>query len=233
MKVLFVGEGDHDIGPQEHGAGPRTARGVVPTLSRKVVPSIDEGCKALAWRELPRFEASARKKGFAAKVAAAVLVSSRRFDCEATVCVADRDRDAGRLALMAEGKDRARQLVGDSHRIACGVAIESVEAWTLGAREAIAEELGLEPEAVRNEYPKADVESLHEKSGRPKHRPKALLEQIAQLKGRSDSSEFREAVAARTDVDALMKACPQGFKPFAEELRTAFSPDGEEQGTSS
>jgi hypothetical protein len=222
MKVLFVGEGKNDIGPSELDSGPRAARGVVPALARKVVALINEDCPALAWRELSLFDPRARKKGFAAKVTAAILVSSRRFACGGTVCVADRDRDGERLTQMAAGRETGLELAGGAHGAVCGVAVESVEAWTLGAPEALAEELGLDPGAVRKEYPKTDVESLHENSGKPEHRPKALLARIANLKNRSDDTEFREAVAQRTDIAALERACQKGFRPFAEELRVVF-----------
>jgi hypothetical protein len=53
-------------------------------------------------------------------------------------------------------------------------------------------------------------------------RPKRLLERIAGLGHREDSAEFREAVAERTEIAALERACPEGFTPFAAELRAAF-----------
>jgi hypothetical protein len=230
MKVLFVGEGAHDIGPADPGLGPRPARGVVTTLTRKLVPAIDQTCKAVPWAQLVRFDPAAKKADFAGKVRLAAILSSRRFDCTATVCVADRDGDDERLPRMLKGREDARPFVDGAHKIVCGLAVESIEAWTLGVPEAIAEELGLEANAVRNEYPKKiHVELLSERSGKPEHRPKALLERIAQLKHRSDSTEFREAVAKRTDIAALMRACPQGFKPFAEDLQNVFEAEASDK----
>jgi hypothetical protein len=89
----------------------------------------------------------------------------------------------------------------------------------------IAEELGVDVELVQKEYARpVDVESLSERSGKPERRPKQLLERIARLKHRSDSTEFREAIAERTDPAALGRACPLGFAPFAERLRRALPP---------
>jgi hypothetical protein len=161
-------------------------------------------------------------------VAAAVLLSARKFGCDGIVCVTDQDREPGRLAEMEEGLDRGIMAVGGSHRGACGVAVESIEAWTLGAPAAIAEELGLDIGVVRREYPSPHVESLYERSGKEEHRPKALLRWLADLAHRSDSRELREAIAHRTDVRSLEGTCPEGFKGFANQLRAAFGicPDG-------
>jgi hypothetical protein len=139
-----------------------------------------------------------------------------------TVVVTDRDADPDRRAALEAGVARARQLF-PGHPIAWGLAVESVEAWTLGSPDAIADELDVEIARVHGEYPRGvPVEALSERSGKEAHRPKRLLERIAQLASRDDSAEFREAVAERTDVAALESACPEGFAPFAGELRVAF-----------
>ena len=146
----------------------------------------------------------------------------KSFNCGATVAVADRDRETARQADLEDGADRAVGLF-PQHAAVWGLAIESVEAWTLGVPDKIAEELSVDLARVQNEYPGGvDVESLSEQSGKPQHRPKLILERIARLKHRNDSTEFREAVAERTDVAALARACPQGFAPFAERLRRAL-----------
>ena len=146
----------------------------------------------------------------------------RKFDCHGTILVADRDRDAGRRAELEEGVDRARTLFAN-HPTAWGLAVESIEAWTLAVPDKIAEELGVSVKLVQQQYPGGThVESLVEGSGKPDHRPKLLLDRIAQLKHRNDSTDLRQAIAERTDVEALERACPQGFAPFAAKLRAAF-----------
>ena len=151
-----------------------------------------------------------------------MFLAVRKFGCAGTVVVADRDREDGRESEMEAGVERARQLY-DQHPTTWGLAVESVEAWTLGVPDRIAEELGVTLEEVQQQYPRGvDVEYLIEGSGKEDHRPKQLLERIAQLKHREDSTEFREAVAERTDVETLARTCPQGFAPFAERVRAAF-----------
>ena len=89
MKVLFIGEGPHDIGhsslnPRE----PRPARGVVPTLARRICAEIGAESIAFAWREIGRYHPSGQRRGYSAKVAAAALLAVKSFDCGATVIVA-------------------------------------------------------------------------------------------------------------------------------------------------
>ncbi|MEP7120821.1 MAG: hypothetical protein ABJE95_07930 [Byssovorax sp.] len=233
MKVLFVGEGNHDIGGAGKSWGqPRPARGVVPMLAHRVCPSIQiEGVDpaaskegdsiALAWHDISRFSPKGRR-GFEGKVAAAMLVSSRKFGCAGTVCVSDQDGDSDRLGALLRGKQGGVAQVRTSHAIAVGVAVESIEAWTLGAPEAVAEELDVHVSRVRAVLPGKHVESLRESSGKEEHRPKPLIGRLAALAHREDSTEMRCAVAARTDVTLLRSACPEGFDRFAEELRRAF-----------
>lgn len=223
MIVLFVGEGRHDIGgPAPNPYHPRRAGGAVPALAWRVCPVLSVDSIALAWTELPRFNPGARKRGYEAKVPAAVLLAARRFSCAGTVLVTDRDAGPDRFAALQAGVARAQELF-PTHPVAFGLAVESVEAWTLGVPDKIAEELGLEVSAVAAEYPRGvHVEAMSERSGKEAHRPKRLLERIARLAHREDSVDFRQAVAERTEVAALERACPQGFAPFAASLRAAF-----------
>ena len=221
MKVLFVGEGPHDVGRESRNSleEPCPAGGVVTTLARRVVSSIGADSLALRWSELVRFHPSA-KKGFAGKVAAAALLS-RRYECVGTICVADRDRKPDREQAMQDGQQRALA-ISSTHPVVCGIAVESIEAWTLGAHGALADELGIDAKHVRAEL-LTDVESLYENSGKPKYQPKAVLQGLAQKVHRDDCVNLRVAVAERTNLAELERACPAGFAPFAKALREAFA----------
>ncbi len=222
MKTLFVGEGPHDIGnPGSDPFQPRPAQGVIPILARKVCPSISPESVSLAWKEIARFNPQGKKRGFESKVPAAVLVAGR-FSCSGSVFVADRDGDPSRYDGLKAGVNRTKEIF-PQHPIAFGLAVESIEAWTLGVPNKIAEGLGVDVLQVQAEYPRGvHVEEMSERSGKEEHRPKKLLEQITQLKHRSASTEFRQAVAERTEIAELEKACPKGFQPFAGQLRGAF-----------
>jgi len=219
VKVLFVGEGPHDVGrPREVEGAPTVAGGVVTILSRRARPDVDAESIALRWTELRRFHPDARRKGFARKVPVAALIGSRRFDCDAVVCIADQDGDEDRIDQLREGARRARDSVGCG--VAVGVAVQAIEAWTLGAAEALAAELETPVADVIAAFPRGvHVEALNERSGKDDHRPRTLLARIAALADRSDNQLLRDAVAERTDSRRLEEKCPAGFAPFAAELR--------------
>jgi hypothetical protein len=224
VKVLFVGEGQHDIGKATFSPNqPRPAGGVMPVLAGKLA-QISENSLAISFREIPLFDRERRGSGLAKKVEAAILLS-QRFECAGTICVSDRDGKEGRLEQLAQGKVAGQSLLNQPHPVACGLAVESIEAWTLGDPRAIADVLGLEPAEVEAKCRTGKhLEELKETSGKPDHRPKSLLQTLAQLKHRDDGEEFRREVAQRADIGRLESACPKGFAPFAAEIRREFGP---------
>lgn len=224
MRVLFVGEGPHDIGRggTSH-AEPGQAAGVVPALARRVLPDLAADSLALRFCDLPRFSPGPGGRGFAGKVAAAILISQRRYGLAGTICVADRDRDRQRLPAMQEGRTRGLAAVAVPHAVVCAVAVESIEAWTLGARQALGQELAIPAPELARRLP-ADVEALSESSGKPERRPKRLLSELAEAAHRQDCSDLRTRIAEATDVQELSQACREGFAPFVRELRAAFAP---------
>jgi hypothetical protein len=225
VKVLFVGEGKHDIGPAEFGAPSgdgRPPRGVVPALAARAVPAVDlASSRTLSWRDIPLLSRE-KRTGLDRKVKGAALVARRRLGCVALVCVHDRDgqRNASRLESMRRGANEASEHLP----VVCALAVESIEAWTLGAPGALADELGLEPSTLRRHYDPGRVEVLHEGIGKAEKQPKALLEQIASEVHRRDGLDLRESVAAKTNVDELTRNCPEGFGVFCKELRDKLAP---------
>src|SRR5262249_48621831 len=127
-----------------------------------------------------------------------------------------------RLPDMEAGRDRGRGSVGEAHLVVCGVAVESIEAWTLGAPSALAGHLEVEVSAVCKLYHLNQVETFKETSEKREKQPKAILQQVAGLGNQNDSTDLRVCVAERVDVDELKRHCKDGFKPFADALVTAF-----------
>lgn len=227
-RVLFVGDGKHDIGaPDWPTDEPFPARGVVPHLAERVAAIDRAGSLALSWShpKLTRFRPKNRPQrthGYEAKVRAAQLQIERgAIAVDGLVCVVDEDNDPERHRLP----DAVHAHATESCPIAFGVAVRSIEAWTLGARTALARVLGASPEALRRACPSEHVEKLYEGTGDPTRRPKTVLSRLASELGRTkDSLEWREEIAACTDPAELSAACPAGFAPFAAALRQAFSP---------
>lgn len=218
MKVFFIGEGSTDVGRPEWPPKPRQATGVVPVLSRKVIPNISEDSLAIAWREIPILNPNAKTKGLGRKVQLAGLLAKRN-GCVATVCVYDQDGSPERLEQMEAGRT-----ANPDGTVVCGLAIESIEAWTLGAPEAIAKVLSTKLSEIQKVYKLKDVESLVQTSEKPEKRPKDLLAKLACLGNEQDGTDLRVRIAEQTDVKQLEINCKMGFKPFAERLRSAFGP---------
>jgi hypothetical protein len=184
----------------------------------------------LKWTQIPLFsvgkkqlDRDIRKSGYRTKVKRAVLLSALVFKCDGTICVADADTAPENCQeQMQQGQKEGLDQVGSGYAAAYGIAFQSVDAWTLGARRAIAAELGVEVEALRPYYPSKPIEELSNQSGKEEHQPKTILERISSSCGRSADTAFRTAVAQRTEIEELEKECPRGFKPFAAEVRRAF-----------
>ena len=231
MKILFVGEGPHELGAAQLGYGPHSATGPVPVLTRRICPLLRQehlgirsaqiGLFSLNRKQLDR---DIRKSGYQTKAKRAVLLSEIAFKCNGTICIADADtapKDC--LEQMRQGQTEGLEAVGGRHAAACGVAFQSVDAWTLGARKALAAELGTTEEMLRQYYPPKHIEELSNQSGKEEHQPKAILVKIAAAHGRVANTDFRTAVAEQTEIEELEKECPKGFKPFVQDVRRAFS----------
>ena len=133
--------------------------------------------------------------------------------------MADRDSYGEREEALQEAVNDSAILY-PKHRIVWALAFRSVEAWVLADPKAIADEIGSDVAKVNKCYPAGvSVEDLSERSGKKDHRPKKLLERIFQLMHKKDSTELRQAIAQRTDIDVLEKDCAKGFAPFAQRLR--------------
>lgn len=221
MKVLFVGDGRHDIGPAVFGPHPRPATGVVAALCRRINPQISTDSVSLAWRDIATLNQS--KRGLEHKLVAAKELAVRH-GCTGTIAVADQDgtQGASRLDDLKNGRSRSHSNGSPVHPIAVGLAIESIEAWTLGDPQAIAQVLEVAVEDVRQFYRESKVEELYEQSGKAELRPKGILERVADMKHRQPDVEFRVAVANQTDLATLQHNCPNGFAPFAADVRHNF-----------
>jgi hypothetical protein len=184
----------------------------------------------LKWTQIPLFQVGKkqldrdiRKSGYRTKVKRAVLLSALAFKCDGTICVADADTAPEDCReQMQQGLAEGLEKVGSGYVAAYGMAFQSVDAWTLGACSAVAEELGVEVGALRPYYPSKPIEELSNQSGKEEHQPKTILERICSSCGRFADTAFRTAVAERTEIGELEKECPRGFKPFTTEVRRAF-----------
>lgn len=220
MKLLFVGEGPHDIGSPDFPQPPRKATGVLFILARKICPAIDTGSLAYFWQELEILNREKKGSIDAARVAKAIVLAAHH-GCAGTVFVLDEDKHP--LKELEKGVERGLAVVG-LHPTAVGVAVKTIEAWMLGTPSALAAVLRKTVAEVTQEYKPHAVEEMHPNSGKPEKRSKDLLAKIAKSGHRNDDTPFREEIAENADIDELKRHCKEGFKPFAERLLDEFGP---------
>ncbi len=150
------------------------------------------------------------------------MLLALRSECQAVVCVVDRDGDPDRLKAMA-AEAANRNSYTDRLEVVCGQAVESGEAWVLADRRALAKVLALGEDEVRRVVPSGSPEKLKQSSGKPEKRSKDLLAKVARLAHEDDSLDLRERVVAEADLEVLERECPLGFAPFALALRETLN----------
>lgn len=220
MKVLFVGEGPHDIGRTEYGTEFTPADGIVSTLCKRISPNISNESASISLRRLTAYSPS-KKAGLDHKLRIATELAKRR-GFGGTIAVVDDDN--GKHGRLEQLKDGQRSCLNDdpNHRIAVGVAVKSIEAWVLADPKALAQCLGKSVGEVEQKYRPGNVEQFHDQSGKPEYHSKKLLEDIARMDHKEDCTEWRVDVVALADVATVERHCPSGFKPFADDVRRHF-----------
>lgn len=138
---------------------------------------------------------------------------------EAKAIVAVSDRDGKENSDRIEGLNEGREYVARSRKpCAVGVAIETIEAWLLADEQALRE--GLENPAISRQK---DPESLTSRDETSANSPKGCLNQLIDESqegaASSDYPELYAAIARAIDLDVLIKRCPEGFVPFAAQVK--------------
>ena len=119
--------------------------------------------------------------------------------------------------------ERRRSAAGSDHRIVCGVAIESIEAWILGIPTAIASVLDVDIAEVQKHYRLKDVEDLYQNSDKAERRPKGPPG--SDRGGQASSGWHRPSGQGSCSAwrpGATGRNCLQGFKPFAEKATSGI-----------
>lgn len=123
-----------------------------------------------------------------------------------------------------------RKLLGGKAGFVFGVAIQELEAWWLADTGSVLEWLGL----TRVELAAAGLDYGSDQYHAEKDQtPKATLDTLTRISsavdsvyGRAGNSEladdFGEYWRDRAQLDIIEHQCPNGFRPFADEVATAF-----------
>lgn len=220
-KTLFLaGEGKTDIGTAGPSVLPHEAsEGVVQIVVRSVLgaPASLE-FKARAIKNFPKergkfkgpkLEGDARNAYRAYQLA--------RHDADGFVMVRDSDgTGTERLEQIKAGIAAAQARPGPNIPVACGLAIETIEAWVIAAAASHDVPAGIVPRGKKPEelWGKADDPSSHH----PKSVCTRLLKELDGSHGLA-AKVARVAACAASDLE---ERCPDGFAPFARALRSAF-----------
>lgn len=221
LKVLVIGDGEHELG-HKHGVilddGELPA---LPILVRRLVDAtaaMSFTCRLFRTvgkarvREIFTTRADARVAWVARKVLQG-LTEAKRDGFDAVVVLIDRDRDpdSKRLRPLQQGRDthldRALTPV-----CAVGTAVETFDAWMIVDSEAI-KKAGGDPTM---QHP--DPEKLNGKEGTDNH-PKDWAAKI--FGGGKELGERYAIVAEHVNLEHLSRSCPKGFAPFADDVRAS------------
>lgn len=151
----------------------------------------------------------------ARKVQNAILLAKAN-GCQAIIILIDRDTkpDSERIALLKEGRDTLATYVGYPV-CAVGCAVETFDAWMIADGKAIGLAGG---DASRSHREPEKMDGKEDTGRHPKDRAGEVFG------GKTGLSPKYAAVALHVDLELLEKACPKGFKPFAEEVRDKILP---------
>jgi len=229
-RLLIAGEGEHEL-----GAKPRSCRGDdwaldasdLPALPRLVQRLLADPCDVDLFarklvKKFPHIQknlkgvAPGKLSGHAKKLFWTLRAVARKHDAAAYLIDRDGPKNAGTLAALREGRSAFEEVHG-TFPCAVGAAVETFDAWMICDRDAIGA-AGGDP-AKANEKPE-----LLQGGPRCRKHPKRIAGGIFRTRRGSGLGPKYKVVAQQVNLALLERACPQGFKPFAKEVRERIGP---------
>jgi hypothetical protein len=201
------------------------SEGVLPVLVRKILLEIDAErtieFRAKRLKDVRSFSKSkkiqASQYGYAAKLQLILGLKEGR-EAEAVVAVVDRDSEKyhGRIDDLNEGRAFLQK---KGKPCAVGMAIEEIEAWLLADEKALRSALG--DDSIQRQPDPEGLSSRDEQSDQnPKRRLARLMEQaLGSAVSRSEVPDYFSRIAQDSDIQQLETRCPEGFCPFAAQVR--------------
>ena len=209
MRVFVVGDGMYDVGECRNQVIDGPDLPALPEIIQKLLPrskDVQFVCSTIK-------EIRTRQSGGAGplnkkKVIAAVLQASRH-KADAVVFVIDRDGDRQRMQELNAGRREISPQ--DFLPIALGMAVETFDAWMIADAGALRHVEGCE-RAEAHPSP----ESLDGGRGTQQHPKDYAIRQV----GADRLWDKYACIAKFIDIAHLERVCPQGFQPFANEVRS-------------
>jgi hypothetical protein len=213
VRVLLVSEGKHELADCPDGYVPDEALPPLAILVRRLTGT--EGTIRFCCRRgksIRNMHHGKMSSGWGKKVYSAIWHAANSKDgqtFDAVVVLVDRDgaKNDRRLSDMQQGRNE----YGESQLpCALGVAVETFDAWMIADPHGIAAANG-------------DAEKAHAKPEETRL-PKDVADAIFGTSGGTGLGPVYAVVAENANLANLEKACPRGFKPFADEVRRRIAP---------
>jgi hypothetical protein len=226
MRIFLLSEGVTDVGridPDGSFRTESTLQHLLRKLIHEVAPDREvEFFSKRGPRLFPKKERIGRSQhGFANRLIGVLGLKEGR-EADAIVMVVDRDgkRNKDRIVELNKGREAVREA---KKPCAVGVAIEMIEAWLLADEKAL--RTALEDPSIQRQPDPEDLDSRDKESEKyPKRKLARLMEQsLGREIARSEFPDLYGKIAEAATIHFLQERCPDGFRPFAEQVRELAS----------
>jgi hypothetical protein len=213
--VLVLGDGPNEVGTELDSPLPPSRLPALPRLIHRLVDEPSHACYRM--RLFVRIPHGNGKGDAYEKKAKAAIALARELGCQAVVILRDRDRarTVNRLRPLQRGRDAAA-IDGTNPPCAVGLAVETFDAWMIADGKAVAKATDCK---TGRSHPSPEGLRGQEQTG---DHPKDWAREL--FGGLDAMAEAYPKVAASVNIAFLETACPEGFAPFAEEVRQRIGP---------
>lgn len=211
IDVLLCGEGVTDYGSEKYQDGEYVRKdGVIQILMRKCVGDAELVFHVKTRQDIKRFSLLRKGTNKSESTAIKLAAIARRENCRHVVWHRDED-NRGYAEMVAQVEEYFTAAKEKGMKCLAAVPVHMTESWLLADARAF-------PRKPTNPALPPKPEAVWGKPGSEKH-PKRYLERVlTQFRMESNAAEMAE-IAAKVDVEELMKKCPVSFGRFAEDMR--------------
>jgi len=206
------GDGEYDLGQVGREYLPGDELPALPCLVNRILGHPKDATYTPMF--FPKVQAAYGKGSKWGKKAMKAMFEAGESGFTAIVILIDRDgdSDAERVAPIREARNAT---LGVAVPCAVGQAVEAFDAWMIVDGNAIRAAGG----DAANTHTKPETLAGKEGSGR---HPKDWAIRI--LKGKDELAGKYAVVAAQVDMGLLERCCPDGFRPFAADVKKYLGP---------
>lgn len=219
-KLKFFGEGNDDVGKHESENEPNCLQALV----SNILENLSAEQPQFEWKsnQIDQFIKKYKVHGIhsgsvRSKRVERAMAHAMENNFDGAIFIIDRDGEKQRLKEIETGRETFHKK-GILFPMAIGVVIEELEAWLLADHK-----------VRRNIFGPKGGDDLGdiEKISNPKIKFEDLFEQHFRGKDQIDiptKGEIKRKLARESNIKAIAKECPKGFKPFMDEVKKHIAP---------